>query len=129
MLGFTAAVAVPARAETIRLSGTIPFSFVVGDRTMPAGEYTLSETAAVPGRWVISGRADRAGSFLVTSASKKKSAGETPKLVFSRYEDRYFLSQIWTSAADHVFQAPVSRTERRVARTIAARGTTMVAVR
>jgi hypothetical protein len=129
MLGLIAAVAVPAYGQTVRLSGTIPFEFTVGNQTMPAGEYTLSRTSTVPGGWVISGPANRAGAFLVAGAGDRKNGGDAPRLAFSRYGDRYFLSQIWTISSDHVFRLRVSRTERAVAKANAARGTTTIAMR
>lgn len=129
MLGLIAAVAVPAYGQTLRISGSVPFEFMVGDQTMPAGEYTLSKTSAGPGGWAINGVANRASAFLFAGVGDRKNAGDAPRLVFSRYGDRYFLSQIWTNASDHVFQLRVSRTERAVAKMNAARGATTIALR
>jgi hypothetical protein len=128
-LCLAAVVVVPASAETIQLTGTVPFSFVAGNRTMPAGDYTLNTTPAMAGAWVISGAGDRAGSFVVAQPGAKKASGETPRLVFTRYGDRYFLSQIWTKNSDHVLRVPVSRTERAMAREVAVAGTAIVAAR
>lgn len=128
-LGLLAAVAVPAYGETVRLMGTIPFDFMVGNETLPAGDYTLAATSALPGGWVISGPAHRAGLFLVTIAGEKKKTGVSPRLLFSCYGDRYFLAQIWTGASDHVRQVRISRTERAIAKASAARGAATIAMR
>ncbi len=129
ILGLTAAVVAPACAETIQLRGTVPFSFIVGDQTMPAGEYTLKPYSSLPGRWVISSRANQAGFFLSTTAGASKQSEAAPRLVFNRYGDRYFLSQIWTGAGNQAAQVRLSRTERAAAKSTADHGTAVVAVR
>ena len=122
------AVAVPGYGESTRLSGTIPFAFVAGDQTLPAGEYTLASSQAGPGTWILNGKSKQAGLYLATTAGNHKTANESPRLVFSRYGDQYFLSQIWIRDSDCVLQLPVSKTERSAAKTSAARGTTTVAM-
>jgi hypothetical protein len=48
------------------------------------------------------------------SYADDKPAGSTPKLVFNRYGDQYFLRKIISSAAANCMDIPVSKLERRV---------------
>lgn len=41
---------------------------------------------------------------------------EKAKLVFTRYDDQYFLSQVWSPADNTGLELPKSRSERTLAR-------------
>ncbi len=44
--GLVLLMAAPLPAQTIRLAASIPFEFVTGTRTLPAGNYVIDTTAA-----------------------------------------------------------------------------------
>jgi len=77
-----------------QLNVQIPFGFHVGDTTLPSGEYTVDTDAA---QGVVRLRsADSKSSVMILSNSVE--THDTPsqgKLVFNRYGEEYFLSQIW----------------------------------
>ncbi len=43
--GLVLVLAAPLPAQTIRLMANIPFEFVAGSRTLPAGDYAVDTTA------------------------------------------------------------------------------------
>ncbi len=121
------AIAVPGYAETVHLRGDIPFEFVAAGRAMPAGEYDLASSPAMPGIWVLSGPNSPAGLFLMLDGRASKSGDGQPRLVFVRYGDQLFLNQVWTS--QRVLRVRYSSTERLLAGKPAPSGTVTIAMR
>ena len=71
----------------------IPFGFRVQDRDLPAGTYMVEEMSAPN---VLHLRNEDTGASLVVLApTRKMGAPGDAKLIFNRYGDRYFLSQVW----------------------------------
>jgi hypothetical protein len=91
-----AAAAVSTRAQAAYgVRANVPFDFVVGDKTIPAGRISASGSSeAAHGSLAIRNLAkgelaSRAGRKMLGSERSKQG-----KLVFHRYGDRYFLAQI-----------------------------------
>lgn len=93
-LVLTLAAAGAVHAQSVELKGTIPFGFVVSGKAMPAGEYRVDQDFA-SGTLLV--RAFDAESAAIALVANNEPAGprEAPRLVFHRYGDRYFLSQVW----------------------------------
>jgi hypothetical protein len=93
----------------------IPFTFTVGDKTFPAGQYTVvrlnpaSDKAALS---IQSADGGGSGKIVLTTPVQSGRAREKAGLVFSHYEDRYFLSEVWTPASATGLELPKSRSER-----------------
>lgn len=88
------------RAQTgNRLEAGIPFAFEMADKKLPAGEYKVSE-GCLSGCMLVFGRTEYDGAFSMRSAilSYGPHEGTQLQLVFNKYGDRYFLSEIWTPA-------------------------------
>jgi hypothetical protein len=89
----------------------VPFAFVVGGVHLPAGHYHVYH----PGDpYVIliekdDGRA-RAMAYVHPSASNPDES--STKLVFNKYGDQYFLSQVWTEPDREVHQCFKCRMEQ-----------------
>ena len=98
MLNVILALAVVSvTAQTYRSKGTIiPFSFTVGEKILPAGEYTVErfgKNSEIV--WLVRSRDGRDKALVHTNpVSSPKSEGKG-RLVFRRYGDRYVLKQIW----------------------------------
>ena len=76
----------------------IPFDFVVGDKTMSAGEYTVQRNWSTSNTtWTIK-RRDGSGGIKVflTNPVQANEAPQRAKFVFHRYDDLYFLTAFWT---------------------------------
>jgi hypothetical protein len=111
------------------ITANIPFVFNVGEKSFPAGEYTVAYTNTASDRKVLQLRG-KAGSILVQTNSVIGQNHEEAKLVFNRYGDRYYLSQAWLAADNTGMQVRKSRSEKATANELASikRATEMVAL-
>ena len=119
---------VPALAQTVAVQATIPFSFSVGTHAMPAGDYAVS----LDGWGQL--RISRVGVPGAATASTSAVGGNPtqdppPKLIFNRYGNRYFLSEVWTGGTSQGHQLMISSTEREYARATKTESTTVLATR
>ena len=107
-----AASSVFAQAER-RVAVDIPFQFTVGEKTLPAGEYTIE-----PNRrdselvWVLRAANGDNATMLVTNPIRSNRPNETSKLVFRRYDGQYFLAQVWKAGRDTGRELPVVGIEK-----------------
>ena len=105
-----------------KIRANVPFAFNVGDKTLPAGDYTLAVVNPASDRKVLQIRnADgHASAIIQTTITAAKHADET-KLVFRRYGDQYFFAQAQMDGNTSLAAAR-SRTERSTRRTLARTG-------
>ena len=113
------AAAAPARAQSVyEQTASIPFSFNVGDKSFPAGDYKLRQLNPASDRVALEIKSadGRAGKVTLTSFVRKGKATEGARLVFTRYDEQYFLTEVWTPALGAGLRLPTSRSERTLAR-------------
>jgi hypothetical protein len=89
-----AGLAVPARAQQAEVAATIPFEFVVGATTLPAGTYTVSRTSSLDTSPLLVASRDH-GAYLITTGLDSTQVGET-SLRFDHIGGEHVLSQIKT---------------------------------
>jgi len=78
-----------------RLDAKVPFSFVVRNKEFPAGRYEFTTTQAV---LAIRGQDNDKGMFVIVNpAGGQDPEGDTPVLVFTRFEKTYRLTEVWNS--------------------------------
>jgi hypothetical protein len=129
----TSIVAVIAAAAAYAQSSSpikadVPFDFVAGNQTLKAGQYIVNLRIA-PGTMHVKSADHGGGVFLMGSDLRSVTTQGQGKLVFYRYGNTYFLSEVW-SAEDYGRQLPKSRRERELtARGPAAGATTIAAIR
>jgi hypothetical protein len=109
-------MAVAAEAQNngrTRMTARIPFEFSVGDKTMPAGNYTVSQINPASDRVVLQLRnQDGDATAMLQMNAVTGEAPETAKLVFRRYGSQYFFAEAWIDGLSAGLQAPTPRTER-----------------
>ena len=78
------------------MDANVPFSFVIRGQEFPAGHYEIqSEGSNV---MLIRGTDNQTVMYTLTNpADDRDPAGSQPALVFTRYENTYRLSEIWTA--------------------------------
>ena len=108
-----AATTVTAAQGVRRMSVNVPFDFVVGKRTLPAGAYTITQLTRDNDRLLLLRSNDRRTTQIVsTDPIEVAAATETAaQLDFRRYGEQYFLVRVW-SAGQNVGRAlPKSQLE------------------
>ena len=116
----TAVFALNAEAQTSapqRMHANVPFAFSVGEKTLPAGVYTLSVVNPNSDRQALQIRSQngRFSAIIQTSAVSARHIDAT-KLVFRRYGDHYFFAQIEVAGDATALVASRSRSERSMRR-------------
>ena len=94
----------------------IPFAFTAGSATLPAGEYGVQKLDGNSAVLLIHCWDAKASALVITHAAEAKEPQSESKLVFNRYGNRYFLSQVWTAGSIRGRQLPKSPREKEVAR-------------
>jgi hypothetical protein len=85
-----------AYAGTNVLEVKIPFPFVVGDQTLPAGRYMIQRDEYAPGALMLRSEHGAASAILNTRpASAASPSSDQPSLEFKRGENGYRLSNVW----------------------------------
>lgn len=109
-----AAVTVQAQAAN-QMKANIPFRFVIGNQTLPAGEYTVRYVNQDSGKTALLFRSmDGKTNRIVNMNTTEGTAGELKaSLVFNQYGDQYFLSEVWTGSDQYGLSLPKSRAERQ----------------
>jgi hypothetical protein len=101
----------------------IPFDFVAGEKTLPAGAYRIepvrrdSYTA-----WEIQSTTGRAGAVVMTSALGDGAAAGESRLVFQKYAETYVLAQVWPSSGAAGRAVAQSRRTRATIESLAGKG-------
>jgi hypothetical protein len=127
MLSLVAAViaaitVAPAAAQAINsIKVDVPFNFTSGSSEFPAGKYTIEQVSG-RGTSAITIRSEngKAIGMLICSSAQTLSPKDVTSVVFNRYGDHYFLSQIWTAGETTGIEIPRSSMERRFQRAIQA---------
>ena len=96
-----------AKTESQRLMKVnVPFSFGVGDRSLPAGEYSIF--TVTPERSIRIVSADGTHSAVIDTLPNYANEPSTKsRLGFHQYGNEYFLAQVWTAGQD-VARNPLS---------------------
>jgi hypothetical protein len=112
-------VAGSAFAQTIHLKAHIPFNFIVGSSALMAGDYNIDSLSPSSGSRIllISGEDGKAKMMVDCQSTESLNAPGHTKLVFRRYEGRYwyFLAEIWVAGQKRGHQLPKSAHEAEVA--------------
>jgi hypothetical protein len=125
MLMIIAAVAlmaalVSAHAQTSgSVAADIPFDFAVGSKSLKAGEYYVRAFTASGDTLLVSSK-DRNDAAVRLSNSIRASTPQKGKLVFHRYGQRYFLSEVWAPGQQTGRQLLKSSAERELEKQLAA---------
>ena len=117
LIAMFAATAVSTRAQSsYGVRADVPFDFIVGDKTIRAGRITAyGVSSAAQGPLSITNMAQR--EHTLRNGRKVLGAERTKecKLVFHKYEDRYFLAEIWIPGYE-AWQVMKSKEEKSLER-------------
>ena len=103
---FTAATLFAQTESRLLMKVNVPFAFSVEDRSLPAGEYLV--LTVTPERSIRITSTDGKHSAIVNTLPNYAAAPSAKsRLVFHRYGDEYFLTQVWTTG-QNVARNPLS---------------------
>ena len=110
LFSLVALITAPAAKPQVALKAHVPFAFMVADRALPAGEYTVSS----PDRGVI--RLISSEQHVIASIPVAKSFTDPngkDALVFAKYGTQYYLRQIVSSTTERLnTDVPMWRREK-----------------
>ena len=101
-----------AQSKTVRAN--IPFDFVAGQKSLPAGSYTVRSFGASGD--VLGIKTDNSNGAMAMShpVISSKRADKTT-LLFRSYAGEYFLAQVWVEGEQAGRELPITRRERMLA--------------
>jgi hypothetical protein len=104
LLGFSVAANAEIRGEVVV---KLPFAFVAGGVTLPAGTYTVKRFSQQPFDTLMLTSDNKRTSVFIHPTEMEDASDEKPKMSFHRVGEQHFLSAIET--ADYVYNFTVSR--------------------
>ena len=82
-----------ARADDL-VTAHVPFAFIVGDSRLPAGDYVVKQLDDDPDVIQITSTRGHQATFTMTQTLSSTEMSAQPRLVFEKFENQYFLSQV-----------------------------------
>jgi hypothetical protein len=113
-VAFVAAV-VSANGQTGRVSSHVPFDFVVGGETLPAGDYEIRSATSGSQALTVQNSESRTAVIRLTNVIEPKNNTQS-RLIFHRYGQKYFLAEVWSGGDTSGRQLLESKQERAIRR-------------
>jgi len=111
--------------QSAKINVNVPFSFTVGNKTLPPGQYTVDDHSDFV--TIISTNWQGGLVRSLTSPVEPATAHQTECLVFHRYGTRYFLSEVWLTDRNRGLQLKIGTRERELAKGLGGSETEIVA--
>jgi hypothetical protein len=109
---FVASLFITAGVWAQSVKANIPFDFTVNNTTVPAGTYIISSASTAHDVLRISDQKDV--HLLTTALPNPANAGKTNVMVFHKYGNQYFLSEIRSADSSSMnLRLPVWKAEKR----------------
>ena len=97
--------------QQVRVS--VPFTFSVGNASLPAGDYVVSVVNPTSDRSVLQFTSrDGKSTTMISTTDVEGWATSKAKLTFRHYGNQYFLAQVWMASESTGFATPHSSSER-----------------
>jgi hypothetical protein len=101
---------------------SIPFEFSAGGKTLPAGDYLVRRSFdGAQSVMRIESRKDSLSMYLPTHSVESNTIQEGSKLVFTKYGEQLFLSQVWSAGRSIGAELNKTKSERGLQQEIARR--------
>lgn len=110
-LGFGLLLATASYAQETNVRAAVPFNFIVGSQSLPAGDYTVQSMGVASSALAIRNNDEGKTIMSLAGSCRHLNASEKTKLVFHRVGNRYFLSEIWAEGENAGRRLPVSPAE------------------
>ena len=110
-LAFVTAV-VSANGQSRQARASVPFDFIVGEKTLTAGNYAVDSVTAGGECLRVSSIGAKGAAVRLTTPLNGTS--KHAKMVFHRYGQSYFLAEIWTDGGSQGRELMKSKQERAI---------------
>jgi hypothetical protein len=98
----------------------IPFNFSVGEKSFSAGKYVIERNRKDSDLvWVIRHKDNAGKAVLLTRPARANDTPEETRLVFSRYDDLYFLTGFWLAGSNTGREVQISDKEKALDKALA----------
>ena len=104
-------LAVAQMVSSTRIVGQVPFSFMVGNKHVPAGQCTIEPATNGARMLVIRNVGAKVSLFTPAMQTQATKASGSYALVFHKYGDRAFLTGIKLAGDRSIYQIPESHAE------------------
>ena len=95
-------------SASTNLEVNVPFGFVAGHKTLPAGQYEISIDDSHH-LICIKGTGANLSMFLLTQPAEARTVGDDSRVVFKRRGDEYSLSALWVIGEKSGQEVPQAR--------------------
>jgi|KBSSwiStaDraftv2_1062776.scaffolds.fasta_scaffold87089_1 hypothetical protein len=114
----TAGASAKAQSLDYRLTANIPFDFSVADKKLPAGKYWISRAQQNQGDMVVQIRSTKGNANVIrlTIPVNTLYPVRDAAVVFHRYGNEYFLSEVWPKGGSVGRALTKTRVERELER-------------
>jgi len=114
----TAGASAKAQSLDYRLTANIPFDFTVADKKLPAGKYWINRAQQSQGDMIVQIRSTKGDANVVrlTIPVDTMYPVRNSSVVFHKYGNDYFLSEIWPKGGSVGRALPKTRVERDLER-------------
>jgi hypothetical protein len=121
VLAFVTAIASNAQSVGAKLvKAHIPFDFVVGNKTLPAGEYTIGGLTTTSDAGIsIRSRDGNYKAIRLTTIVQDNARRQKTTLTFHRYGETYYLAKVWSAGSSEGRKLMKSKAERSAGRELA----------
>lgn len=90
-----AAGCLSAQGLNSTVKAEVPFAFVAGNTTLPAGEYKIVQFQPHALSVCVGNYIPKV--MILTNATSSPDRNEKPRLVFNKYGEVYFLAEVWSA--------------------------------
>jgi len=97
-----------------RIVAQVPFKFMVGDVTVPAGQISVQLANEKVGVLSVENRDAGQSVFAFTAFSEAKANANAPEFVFRRYGDNWFLAGLKIDGSRTVYEFRESKLEKEL---------------
>jgi hypothetical protein len=108
-------VAACANAQSLNVTANVPFDFVVDKATLPAGAYSIQSISSSASTLAIRSKDRKTQMVVLPNNAQHLNPSSKSCLVFHRYGEQYFLSQIWVAGDSSGAELRMTRREAEIA--------------
>src|SRR5215813_12317627 len=94
----------------------VPFAFNAVGKNLPAGRYIVRGHSPVGPIFIVKADDSNDGRYVLTNLEQSTTTPDRAELVFHRYGESYFLSEVWSGVSDVGYRLAKSKAERMAER-------------